>query len=123
MLQTASTNRRIVLTQRPKGPPTLDDFRLEEGPVPAPTGGQVLLRTLYLSLDPYMRGRMSEGPSYFAPTALGEVMPGGTVSRVEASNHPGYQPGDLVVAYSGWQDYALSEGGELIRLDPGMARP
>ncbi|MGV3720954.1 MAG: NADP-dependent oxidoreductase [Actinomycetota bacterium] len=117
------TNRRIVLATRPKGAPTPDDFRLEEGAAPVPGDGQALLRTLYLSLDPYMRGRMSDAPSYAAPTPVGDVMPGGTVSRVEASRHADYGVGDLVVAYSGWQEYALSNGQDLVKLDPTMPRP
>jgi len=110
MTQSPSTNRRIVLNARPRGAPTAADFRLETVPVPKPEAGQVLLRTLYLSLDPYMRGRMSEGPSYAEPVALGEVMVGGTVSRVEASKHGDYKVGQLVLGYAGWQDYALSDG-------------
>lgn len=114
-------NRRIVLAQRPQGAPTPNDFRLEELPIPTPGEGEVLLRTLYLSLDPYMRGRMSDAPSYAPPTAVGDVMVGGTVGRVEASRHPDYQEGDLVVAYSGWQDYAISDGAGLTKLAPGMS--
>ena len=123
MVQNPAVNRRIVLAARPKGAPTLASFRLEETSVPVPAEGQVLLRTLYLSLDPYMRGRMSDAPSYAPPAALGEAMPGGTVSRVEESKHPGFRKGDRVVAYSGWQDYALSDGQGLIKLDPVMPRP
>ena len=116
-------NRRIVLASRPVGAPTPDDFRLEERAIPAPAAGQVLLRTLYLSLDPYMRGRMSDAPSYAAPVAVGEVMVGGTVSRVEASQHPDFKAGDLVLGQSGWQSHALSDGKGLTKLDPAMARP
>ncbi|PKN58185.1 MAG: NADP-dependent oxidoreductase [Deltaproteobacteria bacterium HGW-Deltaproteobacteria-14] len=123
MPQPPTTNRRIVLASRPTGAPTAANFRLEETPVPTPADGQVLLRTLYLSLDPYMRGRMSDAPSYAAPVALGAPMVGGTVSRVAASNNPGYAVGDLVVAYAGWQDFALSDGAGLMRLDPKMERP
>lgn len=115
------TNRRILMVQRPKGAPTPSDFRLEETPAPEPAEGEVLLRTLYLSLDPYMRGRMSDAPSYAPPMAVGDVMVGGTISRVEASRHPDYREGDLVVAYSGWQDYEVSDGVGLTRLDPGMS--
>jgi len=110
MTQSTSINRRIVLNARPRGAPTAADFRLETMPVPKPEAGQVLLRTLYLSLDPYMRGRMSDGPSYAEPVALGEVMVGGTVSRVEVSKHGDYKVGQLVLGYAGWQDYALSDG-------------
>ena len=116
-------HRRIVLNSRPVGAPKPSDFRLEASAVPAPAAGQVLLRTLYLSLDPYMRGRMSDAPSYAAPVALGEVMVGGTVSRVEISNHPGFAPGDLVLGYTGWQSHSLSDGQGLTLLDPAMAQP
>ena len=116
-------NHRIVLNSRPVGAPTLDNFRLEEAPIAAPATGEVLLRTLYLSLDPYMRGRMSDGPSYAAPVALGEVMVGGTVSRVESSNHPDFKPGDLVLGQSGWQSLALSDGNGLNKLDAAMTHP
>lgn len=81
------------------------------------------MRTRFLSLDPYMRGRMSDAPSYAAPVAVGDVMVGGTVSRVEGSRHPEYQQGDLVLSNNGWQDYALSDGTGLIKLEPHMARP
>jgi len=116
-------NRRIVLNSRPVGAPTVENFRLEELAVPVLSAGQVLLRTLFLSLDPYMRGRMSDGPSYAASVAVGDMMVGGTISRVEASRHPDYQQGDLVLGYSGWQDYACSDGTGLTKLDPHMARP
>lgn len=119
---TDSVNRRIVLASRPVGAPTLDNFRLETTPVPAPAEGQVLLRALFLSLDPYMRGRMSEAKSYAPPVALGDVMVGGTVSRVVASRHPGFSEGTLVLAYTGWQDYALSNGTGLVKLD-GLEQP
>jgi hypothetical protein len=116
-------NQRILLHSRPTGAPIAGNFRLEPAPVPVPAAGQLLLRTLYLSLDPYMRGRMSDAPSYAAPVAVGEVMVGGTIARVEASLHPGFREGDLVLAYSGWQDYALSNGAGLTRLDPALAPP
>jgi len=121
--QNGARNRRIVLESRPVGAPRSDNFRLDEAPVPQPADGQLLLRTLYLSLDPYMRGRMSDAPSYAAPVGIGEPMPGGSVAHVEASQHPDYRAGDLVLAYSGWQDYALSDGRGLVRLDPAMPRP
>jgi NADPH-dependent curcumin reductase CurA len=121
--QSKTRNRQILLASRPVGAPTADDFRLEKSGLPVPAAGQLLLRTLYLSLDPYMRGRMSDAPSYAAPVALGDVMVGATVSRVEASLHPDYQPGELVLGYSGWQDYALSDGSGLSKLDASLARP
>ncbi len=123
MPQSDTINRRIVLASRPNGAPTADNFRLDEAPVPTPAAGQVLLRTLYLSLDPYMRGRMADGPSYADPVEIDGVMVGGTVSRVEASQHPDYAVGDLVVGLTGWQDYALSDGTGLNKLDPAMPRP
>ncbi|QOY95100.1 NADP-dependent oxidoreductase [Massilia sp. UMI-21] len=116
MPQNATINRSIVLQQRPQGAPDADTFRLVEAPVPVPQDGQVLLRTLFLSLDPYMRGRISEAKSYAEPVAIGAVMVGGTISRVEASRHPGFEVGQLVLGYSGWQDYALSDGTGLNKL-------
>ncbi|QSX73987.1 NADP-dependent oxidoreductase [Lysobacter arenosi] len=116
MPQTANVNRRIVLASRPKGAPTPQDFRLEQRDVPTPAEGEVLLRTLYLSLDPYMRGRMSDAPSYAPPTAIDDVMVGGTVSRVVASRHPKFAEGDLVLGGSGWQDYEVSNGRDLMAL-------
>ena len=92
-----SLNRRIVLAQRPKGAPILADFRLEELPAARLEEGEVRLETLFLSLDPYMRGRMSAGPSYAPPVVLGEVMEGGAVSRVMESRYPSLQVGDLVL--------------------------
>ena len=123
MSQSTAINRRIVLNARPRGAPTAADFRTENGPVPPPEAGQVLLRTLYLSLDPYMRGRMSDGPSYAAPVATGDTMVGGTVSRIEASRNGDFQVGDFVLGYTGWQDYAVSDGRGLTALDPGDPRP
>jgi NADPH-dependent curcumin reductase CurA len=123
MPQNATLNRRIVLNARPHGAPTAADFRLEHDPVPKPEAGQVLLRTLYLSLDPYMRGRMSDGPSYAAPVAIGDVMVGGTVSRVEASRHSDFKVGQRVLGYAGWQDYALSDGKGLTPLYAEDAHP
>lgn len=116
MPQSHTISRRIVLAARPQGAPARQDFRLEEAAVPAPADGQVLLRTLYLSLDPYMRGRMSDAPSYTAPLALGEPMVGGTISRVVASRHPKFREGELVLGNAGWQEYALSDGQELMPL-------
>jgi len=123
MPQNNSVNRRIVLNSRPVGAPTAENIRLEGLDLPVPSTGELLLRTLYLSLDPYMRGRMSDAPSYAVPVAIGEVMVGGTVSRVESSRHRGYQPGDLVLGYSGWQDYAISDGAGLTKLDARMRHP
>jgi NADPH-dependent curcumin reductase CurA len=116
-------NRRIVLAARPRGLPTEQDFRLETQPVPDPGEGQVLLRTLYLSLDPYMRNLMEEvAPAYAQAIPLGAPMVGGTVSRVVASRHPRFAVGELVLANAGWQDYALSDGSDLVALGD-MAQP
>ncbi len=123
MPQSATVNRRIVLNARPRGAPTAQDFRLESGPVPQPAAGQVLLRTLYLSLDPYMRGRMSDGPSYAAPVAIGDVMVGGTVSYVEVSRRSDFKVGELVLGYAGWQDYAVFDGKGLTSLYPEDSHP
>ena len=121
--KTKGIDHQIVLNSRPVGTPSPHDFLLQERIVQEPSSGQILLRTLFLSLDPYMRGRMSDAPSYAPPVAIGEVMVGSTVSRVESSQHPDYQPGDLVLAYSGWQGYALSDGSGLTKLDAHMEHP
>ena len=123
MPQNKTVNRRFLLASRPQGAPTPDNFKLDQGPVPTPAAGQLLLRTVYLSLDPYMRGRMSDAPSYAAHVEIGEVMVGGTVSRVETSEHADYKAGDLVLSYSGWQDYALSDGKGLTKLDAKLGKP
>ena len=123
MSESARNNRRVVLAARPRGAATLESFRLEESALPIPGDGQVLLRTLWLSLDPYMRGRMSDAPSYAAPAVVGDAMPGGTVSRVEASRHPNFTAGDLVLAYGGWQEYALSDGKGLLKLPADYPNP
>ncbi|MES2459609.1 MAG: NADP-dependent oxidoreductase [Armatimonadota bacterium] len=118
--QTASqgTNRQWVLKSRPNGEPRVENFELRESPVPAVEEGEVLRRTLYLSLDPYMRGRMSEGPSYASPAELGEPMVGATVSQVVQSRNPAYADGDYVLGYDGWQEYGVSDGNGLRKLDP-----
>jgi NADPH-dependent curcumin reductase len=116
-------NHRIVLNSRPKGKPGPDNFGLEEHDIPVPADGQVLTQTLYLSLDPYMRGRMSDAPSYAAPVAVGAIMVGGTVSRVVASKLAAFQPGDLVLGFSGWQEYDLNDGKGLTKLSPDMSHP
>jgi hypothetical protein len=118
-----TVNRRITLAARPRGLPAAQDFRLETAPLPEPGDGQVLLRTLSLSLDPYMRNLMDEvGPGYAPRVEIGAPMPGGTVSRVVASRHPGLRAGELVLANAGWQDYALSDGADLLPL-AGLAQP
>lgn len=116
MTQTDNQNRRFVLAQRPKGEPDDNTLRLETVEVPVPAKGQMLLRNVYLSLDPYMRGRMSDAPSYAAPVELNEVMVGGTVAQVVTSHLDGFAEGDWVVAFGGWQDYALSDGTGVINM-------
>ena len=113
--------QRIVLASRPVGEPTIDNFRSEKLPITQPGPGQMLLRTLWLSLDPYMRGRMSNAPSYAKPVGIGDVMEGGTVSEVVASNVPQFAKGDIVVGRTGWQTHALSDGSGLQKIDPTRA--
>ncbi|HTV28461.1 MAG TPA: NADP-dependent oxidoreductase [Xanthobacteraceae bacterium] len=115
------TAERIVLASRPVGEPTPDNFRLETLPIPEPGPGQMLLRTLWLSLDPYMRGRMSDAPSYAKPVGIGEVMEGGTVSEVVASNVSRFAKGDIVVGRTGWRTHALSDGSGIQKVDPARA--
>jgi len=113
--------RQIVLAARPKGKPALTDFRLEDTAVPAPAREQLLLEVQYLSLDPYMRGRMNEGTSYATPLPIGEVMTGETVAQVLVSNHSQYAKGEVVTAQTGWRTHALSDGTGLRKLDPAAA--
>jgi NADPH-dependent curcumin reductase len=117
----AETARRIVLATRPVGEPKPSDFRLEEFPVPEAGPGRLLLRTQWLSLDPYMRGRMSDAASYAKPVGIGEVMEGGTVSQVLASKVDGFAPGDIVVGRAGWQTHAVSDGRGMRKVDPSLA--
>lgn len=115
------TNRRIVLALRPAGPPKPANFRLEEAPMPEVPNDHVLLEAIYLSLDPYMRGRMSDAKSYADPIAIGDVMVGATVSRIKQSRNRDWKEGDIVVAYSGWQTHAISDGSDLRKIDPHAA--
>ena len=115
------TNRQITLSSYPEGEPTPANFAAAECPIPDPGAGELLLRNKYLSLDPYMRGRMSTAKSYAKGFEIGQVLGGGTVSEVVASNNPNFVPGDLVLAFGGWQDYALSGGEGLMRIDPELA--
>jgi NADPH-dependent curcumin reductase CurA len=123
MTQTNNINRQIQLASRPVGAPKAINFHLATSPVPSAGPGQVLLRTVFLSLDPYMRGRMSDAASYAASVAIGATMVGATVCRVETSQHADYAVGDWVLAYTGWQDYAISDGTGLTKLDPKLAPP
>jgi NADPH-dependent curcumin reductase len=101
-------NRQILLASRPSGEPSEENFKLVEVDIPMPGFGQMLVRTVYLSLDPYMRGRMHAGPSYAPPVEIGEVMEGRSVCEVIESNAQDFSPGDIIVAGGGWQDYALT---------------
>jgi NADPH-dependent curcumin reductase len=118
---TMAQGKRIVLASRPAGEPKPSDFRIEDYTPPTPGDGQVLLRTIWLSLDPYMRGRMSDAASYATPVPIGGVMEGGTVSEVIASNNPGFTKGDIVLSRAGWQTHALSDGKALRKIDPKIA--
>jgi NADPH-dependent curcumin reductase CurA len=119
----SETARRVVLASRPVGEPKPENFRLEDYPVPKPGPGEVLLRTVWLSLDPYMRGRMSDAPSYAAPVGIGQAMVAGTIGEVAQTNNPEFRVGDLVVAYAGWQTHTVSDGKGLRKIDPKLAPP
>jgi NADPH-dependent curcumin reductase CurA len=117
----SNVNRQIILKSRPHGMPSEQNFELVEAAVPEPGSGQFVARTIYLSLDPYMRGRMSERASYASPAELNRPMVGGTVGQVVRSSHPGYCEGDFVVGYWGWQEYGRSDGASVRKLDPTTA--
>src|SRR5882724_2621320 len=120
-VMTAAKARQIVLAARPQGRPKPSDFRLEETEILMPSAGQVLLRVEYLSLDPYMRGRMDDRKSYATPVPLGGVMQGESVAVVIASKHSAYSEGDIVLAQTGWRTHALSDRADLRKLDPAVA--
>src|SRR5579864_9529218 len=115
-------NRQVRLKSRPIGTPTPKNFEVVEAPMPSldRSGLDVLRRTIYLSLDPYMRGRMSDAPSYAAPVGIGETMCGHTVSEVVESRIPAFRPGDIVAGYDGWQQFAASNGADLRKLDTSV---
>src|SRR6476661_5870178 len=113
----ATTNRQIHLASRPDGEPTAANFRVVDAPLPALNDGQVLVRNHYLSLDPYMRGRMNDAKSYAKPQLLGAVMGGGTVGEVLASKHAGFVAGDKVVGMGGWQQFVVVDANQ-----PGVMR-
>ncbi|MEL7070761.1 MAG: NADP-dependent oxidoreductase [Cyanobacteria bacterium J06581_3] len=123
MTQSTDMNRQIVLAQRPVGALNADTLRLETSDVPVAGAGEMLLRTEYLSLDPYMRGRMSAAKSYADPVEIGGVMVGGTVSQVVASDVGGFEQGDWVVASGGWQDYAVSNGSGVVNMGKTPENP
>src|SRR5438067_13713322 len=111
-------NRQVLLRNRPKGEPKAADFELAESPRPVPGDGEILCRTIYLSLDPYMRGRISGVKSYAKGVDPGDLMVGGTVGEVIESTHPGFKIGDLVQGYDGWQSHAVSKPTAARKLDP-----
>src|SRR5580700_4187169 len=114
---------QIILASRPKGPPTLSDFRLETGPIPAPAEGQILLKTTYLSLDPYMRGRMNDAESYAPPVEVGGVMEGEVIAEVVQSQHPAYRGGELVQAKIGWRTHAAVAPERVKQVETGNNPP
>ena len=113
--------QRIVLAKRPDGAPTAENFRLESVAMPEPGDGEVLARILYLSLDPYMRGRMDDAKSYAEAVAVDATMEGGCVAQVEASNAPGFEPGDIVMGMFGWASHGVAKAKTLLKLDPAAA--
>ena len=123
----STTNRRVLLRSRPIGEPKPTDFEIADAPRPSAADGEILCRTLWLSLDPYMRGRMSDRKSYAAPVEIGQPMVGGTVSEVVESRHPGFAAGDVVLGYGGWQAYHVARAGAApgpfgpLKLDPKVA--
>ena len=123
MPQQANTNRRIVLAERPHGMPDKNTLKLKQASVPEVADGQMLLRTEYLSLDPYMRGRMNDAKSYVEPVGIGEVMTGQVVAQVVESNVAGFESKDYVLAFSGWQDYAVSDGTAVLNLGKSPENP
>ena len=114
-------NLQIILSSRPQGKPNRNNFLIKQSPVPSIKNGEVLVKTIYLSLDPYMRGRMNSGKSYANPVQIGEVMAGGTVGRVIDSKNSDYTSGDHVFGYGGWQEFWVQRDDGLRRLDPKMA--
>lgn len=116
-----SHSRQIVLAARPQGEPVAGNFRQVSAPLPELADGQLLLQTIWLSLDPYMRGRMSAAKSYAAPVAIGDVMVGGAVSKVIASRHPDFAAGEIVQGRTGWQSHPISDGTGLVKVDPTLA--
>ncbi len=121
--QNQQQNRQIKLLSRPNGEPKPDNFELATSDIPTPNDNEMLLRTVYLSLDPYMRGRMSDAKSYADPLNVGDVIMGATVAQVVTSNIDKFSVGDLVVSNSGWQDYSVSDGEGVLKLDKNMPNP
>jgi len=119
-----AVNRRIVVSARPRySIPKINCFRLETSPKPKPGNGEVLIRTTWLGIEPYLYGRVKQVASQNSALALGETMVGPTVGRVEVSNHPFYREGDYVEGFWGWQDYHVSDGTRIFKIDPEIPRP
>ncbi|MDO8433813.1 MAG: NADP-dependent oxidoreductase [Candidatus Binatus sp.] len=118
---TTAFNRQITLAARPTGEPKLTDFKLVEAPIPEPGEDQFLVKNLYLSVDPYMRGRMNDRKSYAEPVQIGEVMGGGAVGRIVKSSNPKYHVGQIVMGYFGWQEYAVSNGVGVELVNPELS--
>jgi NADPH-dependent curcumin reductase CurA len=114
-------NRQVLLQRRPVGSPSPNDFTIIDGPIPQPTAGEVLLRGIYLSLDPYMRGRLSAARSYAKPVDIGAVIEGRVVGEVVRSEHPDFRPGEFAYGGYGWQLYSTAPGAQLVKLDPAVA--
>ncbi|SFR59125.1 NADP-dependent oxidoreductase [Litoreibacter janthinus] len=123
MTQSDTINRKIVLAERPVGLPNENTLRLEQSEVPTAGKGEMLLRTVYLSLDPYMRGRMNDAKSYAEPVKIGEEMTGQVVAKVVTSDVDGFAVGDFVLAGNGWQDYAVSDGTQVLNLGTDPENP
>ena len=123
MLQSNTENRRVVLARRPQGLPDTETLRLESSDIPASNSGEMLLRTKFLSLDPYMRGRMNDAKSYAEPVKIRKLMTGQVVAQVVTSNLDGFAEGDLVLSGSGWQDYAISNGEQVINIGKDPINP
>lgn len=114
-------SREIMLKSRPVGIPKENNFELVEKPVPEPGENQLLVKNLYMSVDPYMRGRMMDRKSYVPPFQVGQTLEGGSVGEVLESNNDQFKPGDIVVNFQGWREYFVSDGAGLTRIDPGNA--
>src|ERR1700683_1429396 len=115
--------RSVVLKRRPRGEPGTSDFEMQESAIPTPGSGEVLTRTIFLSIDPYMRGRLREEQTYAVAVQIGEVMTGETVGEVIASNHPGFVAGDIAVGARGWQSHIVSHGDRLTKIDRAGGAP
>ena len=120
-MMAAMENKQILLVSRPAGTPSLENFKILEAEMPQPRDGEVLIRTLYLSVDPYMRGRMTDRKSYVEPFAINEVVSGGGVGEVVESRSAAFQPGDIVTGMLPWQLYSVAKETEVRKIDPQLA--